>query len=550
MYHLYSSQKEKAMDPQAASGAVATAVAAFQGQDSSLLAKNNPHNYSKSRTSTATSSSREDDDFGIFLQKQCSGLRSTSTSRGKQELGMIPSPPPSSSSACHQSSSLQEDYSSQQPSVYNQVTRQWRRESEPATPYAVRVVVLENGPPQQQLLQLQLQDDDTSTYSSLTPAPPAVVRVVLEHNAHFQQEEQSTYSSLTPAPPPPTLTQSMEINRPGSANTRPGAVHMPGNHLRMVSNDTAITMALTEDDNDMSPPHPVTQAMVVAAQLSTDLEAQLEAQVRQRIYQEATQAQVVTTVDYYGMTNHKQVSIGVNENNTSDNSQEEPTEDSKEDQEEAKRIAAFKELHKPRGVKEKIWGSLKVQVKVNVAATPECIRKRELLSWTVKRNPIGTATPTDLWVTSVTTNQKAWQVNDIPELQRSVCNFSAISDKQALEIGLANATPRMLPFDEHPICHVCHSKFALLKRPCHCRNCGICICSSCATMWSSKRIPETYNTKNESQVKVCLACDWLSTSFREALVEGRYQHALDLYATGNINLQSPFASVEKSGEVL
>ena len=62
-------------------------------------------------------------------------------------------------------------------------------------------------------------------------------------------------------------------------------------------------------------------------------------------------------------------------------------------------------------------------------------------------------------------------------------------------------------------------------------------------------VPETYNTKNLSQVNVCIACDWLSDAFREALELGKYKAALNLYATGNVNVRVPFCNVKNSETV-
>jgi hypothetical protein len=48
---------------------------------------------------------------------------------------------------------------------------------------------------------------------------------------------------------------------------------------------------------------------------------------------------------------------------------------------------------------------------------------------------------------------------------------------------------------------------------------------------------------------VCIACDWLVNSFRQALIDGNYQAAANLYDNGNINLRSPFC-LDKKGENL
>lgn len=94
------------------------------------------------------------------------------------------------------------------------------------------------------------------------------------------------------------------------------------------------------------------------------------------------------------------------------------------------------------------------------------------------------------------------------------------------------------------LCHICESKFALLRRPCHCRNCGVVICKECSVVWPSKMIPDTYNFKKENSVNVCLSCDWLSNNFRLALLEGDQDKSVALHATGNINLHAPFGNVK------
>jgi hypothetical protein len=61
-------------------------------------------------------------------------------------------------------------------------------------------------------------------------------------------------------------------------------------------------------------------------------------------------------------------------------------------------------------------------------------------------------------------------------------------------------------------------------------------------------IPDTYNIKKESSVNVCRSCDWLSSNFRLALLQGNQDRAVALHATGNINLHAPFGNVK--GELL
>jgi hypothetical protein len=49
------------------------------------------------------------------------------------------------------------------------------------------------------------------------------------------------------------------------------------------------------------------------------------------------------------------------------------------------------------------------------------------------------------------------------------------------------------------------------------------ICYSCSTSWPSKKmLPETYRTNKSAVSNVCVACDWLSRGFRNALLEGNF----------------------------
>jgi hypothetical protein len=63
-------------------------------------------------------------------------------------------------------------------------------------------------------------------------------------------------------------------------------------------------------------------------------------------------------------------------------------------------------------------------------------------------------------------------------------------------------------------------------------------------------IPETYNHKNTSRVKVCMTCDYLSTLFRFSLVNGDMEQMQKIYMTGNINLRCPFLNVKSGNEIM
>jgi hypothetical protein len=63
-------------------------------------------------------------------------------------------------------------------------------------------------------------------------------------------------------------------------------------------------------------------------------------------------------------------------------------------------------------------------------------------------------------------------------------------------------------------------------------------------------IPDTYNLKKESIVKICKSCDGLSKAFKKALLTGNYEDAVALYGTGNINLRTPFPVSAKKDDVM
>jgi hypothetical protein len=148
------------------------------------------------------------------------------------------------------------------------------------------------------------------------------------------------------------------------------------------------------------------------------------------------------------------------------------------------------------------------------------------------------------WVATFQTNQKALDFKNVKEASKSLRAFSLPTESQALCLAKSWTPPRMPPFADNPLCHICSAKFAVFRRACHCRNCGVCVCKSCTVQWPAKMIPETYNIKKENIVNACKSCEWLCNSFRLALLEGKFDEAVALHATGNINLTSPFANVK------
>lgn len=173
---------------------------------------------------------------------------------------------------------------------------------------------------------------------------------------------------------------------------------------------------------------------------------------------------------------------------------------------------------------------------------PERIHSRILLTATVYHN-----TATNLWIATINTNQKGVAKNPATA-SKYLKAFSFSSEKEARESAIANAPPKMMKFGDNANCFICQGKFAMFRRACHCRNCGVCICSACSTTWSSKMIPETYNLKKESQVKICKTCHFLCGAFKKALLDGDYEEAIALYGSGNINLRTPFPQISKKKE--
>jgi hypothetical protein len=170
---------------------------------------------------------------------------------------------------------------------------------------------------------------------------------------------------------------------------------------------------------------------------------------------------------------------------------------------------------------------------------PEQIHSRILLTATVYHN-----TATNLWIATINTNQKGVSKNPATA-SKYLKAFSFASEQEARESAIANAPPKMLSFSEHPNCFICNGKFAMFRRASHCRNCGVCVCNSCSSMWSSKMIPDTYNLKKEAHVKICKSCNFMSVAFKKSLLAGDYEEAVALYGSGNVNLRAPFPVLSK-----
>jgi hypothetical protein len=291
---------------------------------------------------------------------------------------------------------------------------------------------------------------------------------------------------------------------PQQQQQQPGAYLIQGSSMERAGSGvaSAVAAAASQDDDDE---HTI---LAVAAELSIDIEAKMEEKVRARLLQETTQASVVVV------------------------------EDQKENTSNTLNTHSYKQQYKKhRNVKEKLFGDAR-GLRPGIAAAPDrYIRTRTLLPWTIQPP---TTSLTDSWVARV----QVRAATDPRDIERSLRFYPTASESDAYQTGLAMAPPvRVQPCP--PLCVLCHSQFAVFRRPSQCRNCGVCVCAPCSTQWSAKRLPETYyessSSKPKQKVTICLACDWLANEFRQALLDGNASKAKDLHATGNVQLRTPYA---------
>ncbi len=202
---------------------------------------------------------------------------------------------------------------------------------------------------------------------------------------------------------------------------------------------------------------------------------------------------------------------------------------------------------------------------------PRPIHTRNLLATSVYHNQA-----TGIWITTINMSQK--ETVNKSNAAKYLKAFSFQTEREARESGrwcaehfsllnvplycflltylnsiylaYANAPAKMAPYDENPFCFICSAQFSVFKRASHCRNCGVCVCNGCTTSWSKVCIPETYNIKGETTIKVCKSCDSLSKIFKRSILESNYDDAITVYNTGNINLRCPFMTSKGSEAML
>jgi len=152
------------------------------------------------------------------------------------------------------------------------------------------------------------------------------------------------------------------------------------------------------------------------------------------------------------------------------------------------------------------------------------------------------------WTVTMHTNQEALDNNDQHKIEESILKASFKTEQEARAACEQYAPPRMHSFDDYSQCHICKKSFnKVIRRPCHCHNCGVCVCTKCTENWPAVMMPITFTlVKRRRQYRVCYACDWLSSAFRVALLNGDLDKIEQLHGTGNINLRVPFANAKGS----
>jgi hypothetical protein len=197
------------------------------------------------------------------------------------------------------------------------------------------------------------------------------------------------------------------------------------------------------------------------------------------------------------------------------------------------------------------------QTNINMSNEIKTMKKYDLQSKSISRFIIPrTSLPYKIdhsditmeWTITMHTNQEALDRNDQLKIEESILKASFKTEHEARAACEQYAPPRMHSFDDYSKCHICKKSFnKVIRRPCHCHNCGVCVCTKCTENWPAVMMPVTFTmVKRRKQYRVCYACDWLSSAFRVALLSGDMDKIEQLYGTGNVNLRVPFAKAKGS----
>lgn len=173
----------------------------------------------------------------------------------------------------------------------------------------------------------------------------------------------------------------------------------------------------------------------------------------------------------------------------------------------------------------------------NVGLMPAAIHRRTLQQFSVHFS-----VKTNQWIATI--NGNAGDLSSDGVRHKSI-KFNFPSELEARKFTKAYSPPRMVsPMASE--CFICSLSFNHRRTPNHCRNCGAWICDRCSTRWNILMVPKTYYINNRSlTVRVCTSCDWLSNAFCMALLQGNTTSAIAIQETGNVNLRSTFANINR-----
>jgi len=159
--------------------------------------------------------------------------------------------------------------------------------------------------------------------------------------------------------------------------------------------------------------------------------------------------------------------------------------------------------------------------------TEQSIVRRTLQQWSVHHS-----LTTSNWIATISrpTEQGSEKLRYI--------QFPFTTEKEARKFCKSYAPPQVC---KTASCTVCQNPKAR-----HCRNCGMGVCDRCSTRWGRQMVPKTYmSSQSTLTVTVCKSCDWLSNAFCMALLQGRFDDALAIHETGNVNLRTSFADIHR-----